>query len=249
MKINEILDRHIEKIHENDEDRSLKIHVTDLFRCQSGVFYEKTGVVGGEKTERLALIRRFEVGHRMEELVVDALRDTEGIKFLPENKEQIVFEDGLMVGTPDVVALVNGKPVLIEVKSTHPFAFDAMKGKPHAHYIEQTMLYLHKLREIYPEMTALLFYISLDGRVAQFDVPYSLEVVNKLLDRARTLKHALETGVPPEPAPDIVIEDGVRKKNWVASYCVKDGTHKFCLGEPELTEGKWEYRVKKLLGK
>lgn len=240
------VDKHIENLHAKDEDRSAQLHVTDITgRAHCCVFQEKTGRATANRDDRPGQLRRFEIGHVMEAFVSTALFEN-GWTPLPEHKEQITWDDCGLMGTPDVVALdPNGVPTLIEVKSTHPMALDNMKGKPHAHYVEQVNLYGHRLIEKYPNLCIKLFYMSLDGRTLQFDINYDAQMAEKTLNDARTIALAIKSGMPIKAEDPIVYEDGKYKPNWKIKYSIADGVHQHCMGNVGLTQGSWEYEMKK----
>jgi hypothetical protein len=116
--ISDFLDKHIENIHRDDEDRTLRVHVTDVTSKEPCcVFNIKTGRAVEHRENAPGVLRRFEAGHKIEELTKEALF-ANGWKPLPEDKVQMEWPDCDMVGTPDIVALdPNGVPTLIEVKS------------------------------------------------------------------------------------------------------------------------------------
>lgn len=243
--VTDFLDKHVENIHKGDEDRTLKIHVTDVTgRPACCVFQEKTGRAVADRGNRPGQLRRYEVGHKIEDFVVTALFEN-GWTPLPEHKVQMEWADCNLVGTPDVVALdPDGVPTLIEVKSTHPMALDHMKGKPHPHYAEQVNLYAHKLIEKYPNLQIKLFYLSLDGRTQQNEIFYDAFLAERTLQAAKTINLAIQTNSPIIAESDIVQEDGKYKANWKVKYSVADGVHQHCMGNVGMTLGQWEYKVK-----
>lgn len=243
--ISDFLDKHVENIHKGDEDRSLRLHVTDITgRPHCCVFQEKSGRATANRGDKLGKLRRFEVGHQMEAFVVTALFEN-GWKPLPEHKVQMEWADCNLVGTPDVIALdPDGVPTLIEVKSIHPMALDQMKGKPHDHYVQQLNVYGHRLIEKYPNLQMKLFYLSLDGRVQQNDIFFDAAMAQKTLNDAKTLNLAVQTSSPLVAEPNIIQEDGKYKPNWKVKYSMADEVHQHCMGNVGMTLGQWEYKVK-----
>lgn len=264
LPLRDYIDEYITIKHSRDEDRTKHIHVTDLSRCPVGVYLEKLGIVKSDiNTSKL---RRFEVGHQVEEVVREALSkrgvvDEVLYKELKENG--LEWKELGMKGTPDIPLKGNE---IVEVKSIHPFALDAMEGKPHEHYIEQLNLYLGKIQEMTgKKWTGRLFYLSLDGRTNEYVVSYDLELYKSSLMKAQSLREAIDNKRPPTPLPEYEVKTTKRgtvvKTSWKVTYCIGDGVHEYCSatlkGEPfpntpmgeedrKRWQGRMEYQAKKL---
>lgn len=253
LPLTDRLDKYVESIHANDEDRTKHIHVTDLSRCPVGVFLEKTGVRKGDAG--VGKLRRFEVGHQVEEFVRRAL-DAAGIisKEIPP-KQRLEWPDFNLVGTPDLFVNDKGVLAVVEVKSIHPFALDNMGGKPHPHYVEQLCLYLDR----FTDHIGRLLYVSLDGRTEEYVIKYDKQIADAAKDKAKILAEAVKSGVRPPLLPYLV-EDVDKKGNvvwkldWRVKYCIQSGIHELCDPERHETLGfpdpdswvrKEEYQAKK----
>lgn len=242
-------DQMLQKNHASDEDRTRNLHVTDLNRCPCGVWLEKTGRFKrneGESGDNESRLRRFEVGHTIEAEVGKSL-SLAGL--VVGEHTRLEWPEYNMVGSLDRLLCEGGQYTVVEIKSIHPFALDKMvdsvtkKMKPHEHYVEQLMLYMEKLKVKYPNIKGKLFYFSLDGRTAEFDIEYDGVVIAKAHAKAKALHEAITKGIRPEAAPDLVQENGKWSVNWKAKYCQANGSHNLCSGENFADEDMW-YRAK-----
>lgn len=257
MDITKATHDYVKKLHEDDEDRTRTLHVTDITsRCPVGVVLEKAGKVVAVKGSGKQL--RFEVGHIVEELTRKALKEAGVIH--KGQKKQYSWPELNMTGTPDI-GIVDGKQhILVEVKSIHPNALDKMDGKAHPHYIEQLQVYLSEYRKEFPEAVGKLFYLSLDGRTAEFSMAYDQAIVDGVMKRAAILDQCLKEEKRPSLLPYFVQEPDRRnggfkwQLNWKAMYCLLDGIHEHCdpalwtALEPEDADkmvAKLQYQAKK----
>lgn len=238
------LDEYIADIHKDDEDRAKHLHVTDLSQCPAKVWLQKTGKWQPEPS--VAKIRRFEVGHQIEEFITVGLLGKD-YEELPENKQQMEWKKLNLVGTPDILAKrkSDGVPVLIEVKSSHPFKFDKMGNGADKHHEEQIMIYANKLLKDYPNLELYIVYFSLDGRMLQHKIKYNPNVVTDAFLRAMSLNEHIKNDTMPKPADNVMFEDGKWVPNWRARYNVLDGVYHIIHGGEQLTESQWRYRAKK----
>lgn len=238
---------HLKKLAE-ENDRTANIHVTDLSRCLTGVYYEKIGQGISDMNE--SKLRRFDAGNIIEGRVVEACKQ-EGV--LVSAQGQLEWPEYNMVGSYDLIIQEDGQYWLIEVKSIHPYGITRLykTNKPHEHYVEQVNLYLNKLREIYPTIKARLYYEALDGRTAEFEIEYDPEIVRQALQKAQGLFDAITNKIPPEPGEPIIQEDGKWCLDWRIKYCIQSGLHYKCAGDPlDPDPEKWvrklEYKAKKM---
>jgi len=253
----EYVDAHIDKLHADDPDREEHVHVTELTsQCPVGVYLRKLGVVRPDMNA--SKLRRFEVGHKIEDLVRESVSER-----IDQSLQERLRRDGLfwpdhnLKGTPDLI--LRGTPYeCTEVKSIHPFALDAMAGRPHEHYVEQLNSYLGKLRETTQlDWIGRLFYLSLDGRTTEFVIDFDQELYDETLSKARYMAECIRTKTPPAPLPTYVQEvnkkgENVIKLNWKEQYCWSDGVHEYCdallAGKPFPTTPMTEEARKKKIG-
>ena len=247
--IRELRIDHIKWENEQKEDRTKHIHVTDLARCLSGVWQEKTGRATPDLNE--SKLRRFDAGHAIESRVVEAckhagiLKDTQGSLNWPELN--MVGSYDLLIQDPE-----DGQVWLGEVKSIHNYGITHLykSNKVHEHYKEQINLYLNKLREEYPNIKAFIYYEALDGRTYQAEVDYDIKIVDEAKRKAKILHKAIETDIMPYHPETFIQENGKWSLNWRVKYCIQSGMHYQCDPEPLHPEpDKWinklEYQAKK----
>lgn len=240
---------HIMAKDKEKPDRNKHIHVTDLSKCLSGVFYEKTGQSVPEMND--SKLRRFDAGHNIEERVIEAYRFAGVLK-----EEQVFVEwpEYNMIGSADAIIEEDGQLWLVEVKSIHNYGINYLykDNQVHEHYIEQVMLYFSKLKEQYPDLKARIYYEALDGRTFEQEIEYNQEVVDKALMKATLLAKALEEGVAPEPPETYVHENGKWVLNWRVMYCWESSSHYLCepdkVLDPDPTKqvNKLKYQATKL---
>lgn len=263
--LREHLDLHIDKIHAHDADRDEHVHVTELTsQCPVGVYLKKRGEVTPDMNA--SKLRRFEVGHKIEDLAREALHEQ-----IDHALQERFRANGFVIpslnlkGTPDIP--LRGSPYeMVEVKSIHPFALDAMAGRPHDHYVEQLNFYLGEAKKATKmEWIGRLFYLSLDGRTMEFIIEFDQALYDLTLAKATTMRDCLANETAPEPLPTFVEEvnkkgETVTRLNWKVQYCIGDGIHEYCeallAGKPFPTTpmtdeerkrwiGRLEYKAKK----
>jgi len=233
-------------------DRSKNIHVTDLSRCLAGVWQEKTGRAKVEHNE--SKLRRFDAGHIIESRVLEAL-ESKGV--LHSAQGSLDWPELNMTGSYDMIINEDDGMWLVEVKSIHPYGISHLykSNKVHEHYLEQVNLYLSKLREEYPEIKARIYYEALDGRTFEQEIKYNQLIVEKALEKAKTLKKAIDTDTMPDPPEIFVKENNGWKLNWRVEYCLTSGLHQKCDPktaidpDPEKCISKLKYQSKKLNNK
>jgi hypothetical protein len=246
-----IADLRVDLIKKKNEenDRTKHIHVTDLSRCLSGVWNEKTG--RSKPVFNDSKLRRFDAGHNIEERVIEALEDAE---VLVSTQGQLVWPEYNMVGSYDAIIREKDDQLwLVEVKSIHPYGITHLykSKKVHEHYLEQINLYLSKLKEEHPNMKARIYYEALDGRTFEEEVRYDPAIIAEALRKAKMLHEAIATDKMPERAPDIVQENGKWVVNWRMKYCAESMTHYKCdPNAPDPDPKKWinklVYKAKKM---
>lgn len=239
---------HINSLKEQEPDRTKHLHVTDLSACPVGVWLQKTDQAKAELNE--SVLRRFDAGHAIEERVIEAYKHA---KVLVISQVPVMWNEYNMVGSADAIIKEGNQHWLIEIKSIHTFAIDHLykEDKVHAHYEQQVMLYWSKLKEIYPDLKARIYYEALDGRTFEKEIQYDPEVVTKALDKAKGLHECIINNKKPEKSPEFLLEDDKWKLDWRTKYCIDSGIHYKCDENPLSSDSKsWinklTYKAKKL---
>lgn len=241
IDVQSAIDNYIKENREEKERNSF--YITDLARCPSGVFLERSGV---EPTEGFSerQFRVFEAGNVFEEFALKALRDGEGY----EIKEQgSIVIDGFR-GRYDGLIIQDNHAHVLEFKSMHSRGFHWMNKSGEdakEHHIEQMMCYLHGLKDEYETVVGSVIYISKDDMcIKQADFAYDEDMMKDLLMRIEILNQAWKAGAIPTPAKAVVFDEarGKYTVNWKAKYCPY---HDQCTGDPDWL-GKAEAEVRKL---
>jgi len=163
------------------------------------------------KETDVALMRIFEAGNMLHEFITDVIKSEKNKEVdLIDSEMPIKIErDGFIIsGRIDNLVLlkVDGKQVLVEVKST--------KYLPKEHKLENEMqlqLYMHATKV----HTGIILYIQKDNlQTNWFDIDYNEKEVENILDRFEILHKSLVMDKMPwqeaKTDPD---------KRWMCDYC------------------------------
>lgn len=230
LKVEEMWNRYFDELETDEKRKREHFYVTDTGRCLRGVYLERQGAERDEPLDDRTK-RVFHVGNVFEDEVVKVVSKHHEI----ETQGQILFDEYDTHGRYDL--LIKGdEPHLIELKTMHSNGFwwrEKSGFQPLDHHLEQISLYLYKLKETMPNLTASIVYISKDDLcMKQIPVELNMAVVGKALTKLQTLKEAWDKQLPPALQDDFVFDE-VKKKwevSWQAKYCP---FHKQCTGDPD----------------
>ena len=228
-----VADNTIKDSSEYYENKQGEIHVSSLYRCLRGVYYEMMGEKPtGEIEPRVLGV--FKAGNLFEEFIIDSLGDKVQDR---QTEYRYKYKSLTLVGRDDGTFLddKNERRVL-EVKSQHSDSFWYMlkegMGVQWQHQIQlQTYLWLR--RELYnDEVDGYYAYISKDdctinGVAVKYNRNIIDDIVIPILDALNEAYEAQDATLLPLPEP-IVFDKGKYKKNWLCTYC---NFHGLCASE------------------
>lgn len=226
LHLGEHLKRKLES-EANEKKEKAGFWITDLTRCPRGVFLQRKGE-RGEVDDRLA--RVFKCGNLFEDFVVSTIPKESII----ELQGRVVWPEFDLSGRFDLLMQEdNGVVTIREIKSQHSASFHWMRkrGGANPHHIQQVLMYASQLKDKYPNLQAVVDYVSKDDLcIEEYVIPYDQKVVDEALLTAKMLKEHWDADTLPPAAPNIV-EDAVTGPalNWVAKYC---DIHDKCTGNP-----------------
>lgn len=228
-----VADATIKDSSEYYEAHEGQVHVSSLYRCLRGVYYE---MMGEKPTGEIAprVLGVFKAGNFFEEFIVECLGDN----MLDRQTEyRFKYKSLTLVGRDDGTFLDDkGVRRVLECKSQHSDSFWYMlkegMGVQWQHQIQlQTYLWLR--RQIYhEEIDGYFGYVSKDDvSVSGIPVRYNENIINEVvIPILDLLNEAYEKKDPTLlPLPEPIIQDkGKYKKNWLCTYC---NFHSLCTGD------------------
>ncbi len=170
-------------------DRSTYVGSSDIGQCPRKAFLTKTQPVEASFQQELVFLR----GHMAESIIRCGLQ---GGKIPFEEQVEVVDKgDHAFIKTHiDFVADVSDESIVIECKSTN-----AIPQEPYLSWILQVQLQMGLLRKQKKVDRGIIAVINLNsGLLEAFDIPYSEEMFQMALDRAKNLWEALETKQEPQ---------------------------------------------------
>jgi CRISPR/Cas system-associated exonuclease Cas4 (RecB family) len=195
----------IKRIEEDSGDRS-GIHVTDLvYDCLRRAYYDKKlGELVSAVSDSEGLMVLW-IGQMLHEMPFG-----EGCEH--EKPIEITFEGSVKVEgrVDELCQLSNGSHIVIDKKTTRN-----IPNAPYDHHVKQVLFYSAILTKVYgyKVSSAGVFYLDVANLKTKLYIipvtPLMIEAALKEMERkARLLKQALDTGIPPTPEP-----------GWLCSYC------------------------------
>lgn len=132
--------------------------------------------------------------------------------------------------------------MLVEIKSINEsgIKYRVEENGPDEHYRAQTMFYLWKLREKYPNVVARVLYVTVPYQeLYEYDIDYNESDIDRLKAFWTLLNNAIKSKTPPEPAPAVILNSktGRWQLNWQAEYC---GFHDHCTQDPAWKAKAWD---------
>lgn len=209
-----------------------EIHVSGLYRCLRGQYYEMMGEKPtGEIQPRVLGV--FKAGNFFEDFIVECLGDKMQDR---QTEYRFKYKSLTLVGRDDGTFLDDkGEKRVLECKSQHSDSFWYMQKEGMSvqwqHQIQlQTYLWLR--RELFgQEIDGYFAYVSKDdctiqGVPVKFNQTIIDEVVLPILEALNTAFEAKNVELLPVPEP-IILDKGKYKKNWLCTYC---SFHNLCAG-------------------
>ena len=167
--------------------------------------------------------------------------------------QRYIRDEKLEIGMRiDLLIICKKKPSIIyEIKTINSKAFWWMskgpKGfQPKEDHVKQAHLYLHYLKDEFPNILTRLLYVSRDDMTTQeAAVEYDKALAKMTIQKFELLNECWAKKEMPPVEPAIQLEDGKYGVNWKAKYC---SHHGLCMGDLNW-EKKAEREVAKLNAK
>jgi CRISPR/Cas system-associated exonuclease Cas4 (RecB family) len=222
MNVQEVIDF---KLAEREAKERTGWYCSDFGKCPVGLWMERKGF---QKTSPFdaRLIRVFKMGDLVEKFVIESLGEE-----VMETQGSIEIPEVSVRGRFDVLTR---EPRLLEVKSMHSNGFHwRMKAgfQPLPQHKAQVMMYLHVLKEKYPDLKADLVYVSKDdGLIQQIPIYYDPKLMAKILEFFGMLETCWKEDKLP-PLPESKEFDEVKGK-WSVNFTAKScNYHGVCTGD------------------
>jgi len=212
-------------LEENSRPYQGRVHVYDVLQCLRKSYW--TIKKGQQYTSNYNLFAGSTLHIALESVLCKALSDLFSQEY--DKKVEVVHEqeidDGVLVGTPDIMILSEDKGYAVELKTTK-FNIRASSSelvqKMHEKHIEQLQVYLGMIdRALKPVDHGILMYVDRRNGVARFEtVMPNKRVYAKARSRAKKLVKCLENEKEPKPEPDVFCQPYVSKATGkIVSRC------------------------------
>jgi CRISPR/Cas system-associated exonuclease Cas4 (RecB family) len=212
-----------------------EVHVSSLYKCLRGVYYEMTGEKPTQEIEARVL-GVFKAGNMFEDFIVESLGDKVQDR---QTEYRFQYKSIVLVGRDDGTFLddKNERRVL-ECKSQHSDSFWYMlKENMWVQWQHQIQLqtYLWLRRKLYnEEVDGYYAYISKDdctinGVAVKYNENIINEIVLPILDALNEAYEKRDVNLLSLPEPIVYNKKtGKWQKNWLCTYC---NFHSLCAGE------------------
>ncbi len=202
-----LIDAHIAS-SERKHAPSESIYATDLGSCLRKVTMRRAGFKSDPYDART--LRVFKVGNMYHDFITDAL-EAQGVLVA---KEVVGKKDNISLR---VDAIIKGG-ILVEIKSVNSRKFSYLKSDSDPHYLMQTAIGFHILKDEYKLTSARLYYVSKDDlRILEMevDLPKWLpRALTYVIDLNNAWKKWTDFGQMPSLLPDVG-----GKRPWHCRYC------------------------------
>lgn len=205
IDFNKLIDKHL--IREHKPKQIGRYYPSEIGSCMRKTWfsYKKPREVKAE------LLRIFEAGNLLHEFISEVIKSEKNpeVELIKQEMPIIVDEkDFIISGRVDNLVLVKieNKEVLVEVKSTK-----FLKEKPSEENVMQLQFYMHATGI----HKGILLYIQKDNlQTKWFEIPYSKEQAEEIINRFRLLDKCLKLNeMPPAEA------NFNPSMEWMCSYC------------------------------
>ena len=139
----------------------------------------------------------FELGHRLEEVYLDALKYEFGDRFVKTDMPICLeFDDFKIVGETDPVVFDNNGEIsqITEVKTTTNLKYT--RKEPKQTHLYQTHCYMKALDQ---DSVTIVYICKRDLDSVTHTIEFDSDIWDDIVDRTETLHNALENEDPPDP--------------------------------------------------
>ena len=176
-------------------------YITDAGKCPRQTFFKFKGYPRKEPEARI--LRVFEHGDYTHMKIMSTLFSL-GIVRAAEIK---IPSEEIISGRADAIVGIEGKPYVLEIKSSSQFKFTKLNA-PEPDHLKQVQLYMHYFKV--PQ--AILLYEDKNTQdLKEFIVQYDPDLVQEVLKDFEILKEQLDKNIIPPVPKDI--------ESWRCDYC------------------------------
>jgi len=198
-----MLKEHIDNFytsHEKDRDR-VKFWISESGKCARQIYFSFKKFPKKAKDARvLRIMDHGDYTHMRIMSVLFALG-------LVKATEIEIPSQEIVSGRADAIVNIEGKPVVVEIKSISSYGFQKLE-KPRREHLCQVQLYLHYFKI----PSGILIYENKDNQdLKEFRVEYDEKISKSLIEEFEIIKHMIENNIVP-PIP-MGLED------WECQYC------------------------------
>lgn len=184
-----------------DRDRGEQFYITDAGKCPRAIYFKFKKYPRKEPEARV--LRIFDHGDYTHMRIMSVLFSL-GIVRAVEIK---IPPQELVSGRADAIIGMEGKPYIVEIKSSSRYKFEKLV-KPEPDHTKQLQLYLHYFK--IPQ--GILIYEDKDRQdLKEFLVEYEPEIIEKILNDFKILKEQIKKNTIPPISKDI--------EPWRCEYC------------------------------
>lgn len=200
--LKELIDQfYKDRFKEKDRERGTKFYVTDVGKCPRAVYFKFKKYPRKEPDPRV--LRIFDHGDYVHLRIMSTLFSL-GIVRAAEIR---IPPQELISGIADAILGIEGKPYILDIKSSSQHKFDKLLS-PEPDHLKQIQLYLHYFK--IPQ-GILLYEDKNSQELKEFIVEYDPRLVQDTLRKLEILKEQIEKDIIPPIPKDI--------ESWRCEYC------------------------------
>lgn len=186
--------------HFKDRDKH-HFYITDAGKCPRQIFFKFKKYPRKEPEARV--LRIFDHGDYTHMRIMSVLFSL-GIVRAAEIR---IPPQEIIAGRADAIVGIEGKPYILEIKSSSHYKFDQLNA-PDSDHFKQIQLYMHYFKV---PQGILLYEDKNTQELKEFVVRYSPDLVQKVLADFEVLKGQIEKDIIPSIPKDI--------ESWRCEYC------------------------------
>ncbi len=203
--LREIIDKYyLDKEKDRDKKAPKHFYISQAGKCPRHIFFKFKNVP--EKELEPHILRLFEHGNHMHQLIMSALTSTRDVHVVASEVE--IPPQELVSGRADAVISDGNQLYVLDIKSMNSMIFRSME-EPKPENVQQLQLYLYYFKI----SKGILLYVNKDNlQLKEYIFNYNSEEVKMLIDEMTLLRKQIDTNIIPKRLISY-------PNDWQCRYC------------------------------
>lgn len=203
--LKEIIDKYyLDREKDKDKRERRHFYISQAGKCPRAIFFKFKNIP--EKEPEANILRLFEHGDHMHQLIMGALTSTRDIHLVAS--EVKIPPQELISGRADAIVSDGQDLYVLDIKSMNSMIFKALE-EPKKENIQQIQLYLY----YFGIKKGILLYVNKDNlELKEFIFDYDQAQAESLVKNLNFLKKQIDSGIVPSRINDY-------PENWQCRYC------------------------------